>query len=397
MEIKELDKEWLIPFYDRFNIIITKGKKHFVFDKDGEKYLDLVSGIAVVNFGHANREINKAIKKQIDKIIHASNLYYNKLQIKLAKKICEKSFKAKVFFCNSGAEANEAAIKVSRLYGNAKKQGKNKIIALYNSFHGRTIATISMTGQEKYKKGFEPLLENFVFVEANNVKELKEKFDENICAIFLEAIQGEGGINKLSPEFVKEARDLSTKYDALMIFDEVQTGIGRTGKYFGYQNFDVEPDGFTLAKGLGNGIPIGAFVVKDKIADLMKAGLHASTFGGNFLACAAGLKVLELLDEKMLEKINKLSEIFKSELEKLKEEFPDFIKEVRVYGLMIGIDLKEKLEVKNIINEFLNNKILTLRAGTNVLRLLPPFTITGKEIEHFCKVFRKILKNWRSK
>ncbi len=392
MEIVELDKEWVIPFYERFNIVIKSGKAHFIYDKNGKKYLDFASGIAVVNFGHANNKINTAIKKQIDKILHSSNLYYNELQIELAKKICEKSFKAKAFFCNSGAEANEAAIKVSRIYGNLKKYGKNKIIALYNSFHGRTIATISMTGQDKYKKGFEPLLENFIFVEPDNIKELNEKFDENVCAIFLEAVQGEGGVNKLSTDFVREARKLATKYDALMIFDEVQTGIGRTGKYFGYQNFDVLPDGFTLAKGLGNGFPMGVFVVKPEVADLMKYGQHASTFGGNFLACVAGLKVLELLDEKMLKKINNLSEVFKVELEKLRIEYSNFIKEIRVHGLMIGIDLKEKIEVKKIINEFLKNRILTLRAGTNVLRLLPPFTIGVEDIKYFCNVFRKIFK-----
>ncbi|MCX7821482.1 MAG: aspartate aminotransferase family protein [Brevinematales bacterium] len=393
MEIKELEKEWLIPFYDRFNITIKKGKKHYVFDEKGKKYLDFASGIAVVNFGHANRKINNAIKKQIDSITHASNLYYNKLQIELAKKISEKSFKAKVFFCNSGAEANEAAIKVARLYGNSKKAGKNKIIALYNSFHGRTIATISMTGQEKYKKGFEPLLENFIFIEANNVKQLEENFNEEICAIFLEAIQGEGGINKLTDNFVKKARELATKFDALLIFDEVQTGIGRTGKYFGYQNFDILPDGFTLAKGLGNGVPIGAFVVKPEIADMMKSGLHASTFGGNFLACASALKVLDMLDEKILKKINYLSEIFKMELEKIKQKFPKIIKEIRIYGLMIGIELSDKLEVKDIINKFISKNILTLRAGQNVLRLLPPFTIGEKEILDFCNVFEDILKD----
>ncbi len=391
MKVKELDKEWLIPFYDRFNVNVKKGKTHFVYDDNGVRYLDFTSGIAVVNFGHANRKINNAIKKQLDKISHISNLYYNELQIELAKKISEKSFKAKVFFCNSGAEANDAAIKVSRFYGNTQHSGKNKIIALNNSFHGRTIATISMTGQEKYKKGFEPLLGNFEFIDANNINQLEEKFDENTCAIFLEAIQGEGGINKLDENFVLKARELATKYNALLIFDEVQTGIGRTGKYFGYQNFNVTPDAITLAKGLGNGFPIGALVLKPEIADKMKAGLHASTFGGNFLACAVGIKVLELLDEKMLNKINYLSQIFKSELTKIKNEFPPIIKELKIYGLMIGIDL-QNVEVKNIINKFLSLKILTLRAGSNVLRLLPPFTISEKEILYFCDMFRKILR-----
>ncbi len=390
-EIKFLEKEWLIPFYERFDVNVIKGKDHYVYDDTGKKYLDFTSGISVVNFGHANRKINSAIKKQLDKISHISNLYYNELQLKLAKKISEKAFKAKFFFCNSGAEANECAIKVARFIGNSKKEGKNKILALKNSFHGRTIATISLTGQEKYKKGFEPLLQNIDFVEPDNIKELENKFDEDTCAIFIEPVQGEGGIFKVSEKFVETARKLSTNYEALLVFDEVQSGIGRTGKYFGYQLFNEIPDAITLAKSLGNGFPIGAFAIRPDLVDKIRPGLHASTFGGNFLACTAGIKTMELLDEELLKRINRLSEIFEAELKKIKEAYPEEIKEVRIYGLMIGIDFNDNIEVKEIIKRLIDKGILTLRAGKNVLRLLPPFTIGEEEIDFFCKKLKEAL------
>ncbi|MGC8765035.1 MAG: aspartate aminotransferase family protein [Brevinematia bacterium] len=390
-EVKLLEKEWLIPFYDRLPLNIVKGKGHFVYDDEDKKYLDFTSGISVVNFGHANKKINSAIKKQLDRISHISNYYYNELQIELAKKISEKSFKAKLFFCNSGTEANEAAIKVSRLIGNATKNGKNKIISLNNSFHGRTLGAISLTGQEKYRKGFEPIVGNIDFVEPGNIEELESKFDENTCAIFIEAIQGEGGVKKQDERFVLKARELATKYNAMLIFDEVQTGIGRAGKYFGYQLFDVVPDAITLAKSLANGIPIGAFAIRSELADKMKPGLHASTFGGNYIACTAGIKVMELLDENLVERINHLSLLFKSGLEKVREKYPDRIKDLRIYGLMIGIDIDEKIEVKDIIKKLVEKGILTLRAGVNTLRLLPPFTIGENEIEFFCDTLLKVL------
>jgi len=389
--IKETS-EYLVPFYERFPIVIVKGKKHLVYDSKGKCYLDLTCGIGVTSFGHANPVINRAIKNQLDKILHISNLYHIPPQVELAKEICKKAFKGKCFFCNSGAEANDSAIKIARIYGNKQDPEKNKILSLRGSFHGRTIATITLTGQDKYRKGFEPLLQNIEFVEANNTEELKEKFSEKTCAIFLEAIQGEGGINPLETSFLEVAKELSLKYNSLIIFDEVQTGIGRTGKYFGYQHFNIEPDIITIAKALGNGIPIGAVLVKDKIASAMPSGMHASTFGGNYISCAAGIAVMKELNSALLEHINKISGYFYEELNHIKNEFPSLIKEIRIFGLMIGIDLYEKIEVKSIINKFLDRGILTLRAGNNVLRLLPPFTIGKKEVDMFCKTFYAILK-----
>jgi predicted acetylornithine/succinylornithine family transaminase len=387
-------KETLIPFYSRFPIAIVKGKKHWVWDNEGKRYLDFTSGISVVNFGHANSVVNRAVIRQIKRISHISNLFIIPPQMGLACKISQKAFPGKVFFCNSGAEANEAAIKIARLMGNAKKPGKNKLLALEGSFHGRTIAAISLTGQGKYKKGFEPLLANIDFVEADNISSLKKKFDESVCALFLEAVQGEGGIRMLNKKFVKTAAELCRKNDALLVFDEIQAGMGRTGHYFGYQNFEVSPDIITLAKSLGNGFPIGAVLVKPEIADKMAPGMHASTFGGNFLACEAGIAALSLLNEKLILRINEMASCFKSGLERLKEEFPEKLHEIRVYGLMIGLDLDGKCPVKEVVEGLIERKVLALRAGENTLRLLPPFTISRKEIDVFMTALKEVLNSF---
>ncbi len=389
--IKKTD-EYLIPFYSRTPLVVVRGKDHWIFDHTGKKYLDFTSGISVTSFGHANKKINAAVKKQMNRISHISNLYIIPPQAELAEKISGKAFPGKAFFCNSGAEANESALKMARIYGNKKKAGKNKVLSVKGSFHGRTIATITLTGQEKYRKGFEPLLQQIDFTGLNNVRELEEKMDGNTCAIFLEAVQGEGGIYPLTAEFVEKIKELSKKHDALVIFDEVQAGMGRTGKYFGYQNFDIEPDMITMAKALGNGFPIGAVLVRNKISGEMASGMHASTFGGNFLACAAGLAVMEELNQDLLNRIQELSRYFKEKLEELKADFPKIIKENRVFGLMIGVDINQDYAVKDILQKFLESGILTLRAGENVLRLMPPYTIRKAEIDYFCRKFYEILK-----
>lgn len=383
--------QFLIPFGKRYPFAFNKAKGHWIWDINGRKYLDLTSGISVVNFGHANAKINSAVFKQMRKISHISNYYIIPGQVDLAQEIMRKSFPGKAFFCNSGAEANEAAFKISRIYGNLKKPGKNKILALTNSFHGRTIATISMTGQEKYRKGFEPLIPNIEFIEVNNIKDLQDKFDASTCAIFLEAVQGEGGIIMLSAQFVEEVKILAAKYEALIIFDEIQAGMGRTGEYFGYQNFRIQPDIITLAKAIGNGFPMGAVIVRNDVAESMPYGSHNSTFGGNYTACAAALATFNELNEKLLEKIQKLSKYIQEKLEGLKQEFPAIIKENRVYGLMVGIDLTDKADVATVISALMDKKIMTLRAGANVLRLLPPYTIGRHEIDVFCNALRDVL------
>lgn len=394
--IKESD-EYLIPFYAKFPLCLEKGKKHWVWDHQGKKYLDFTSGIGVVNFGHSNPKVAAAVCYQMRKVVHVSNLYYNRLQSEFAKLICERAFSGKVFFCNSGAEANEAALKIARIVGNQKSPSKNRVLALKGSFHGRTIATISLTGQEKYKKGFEPLLQNIDFVEPNQIKDLKKKFNSKVCVIFLEAVQGEGGVIRLDDDFVAEAEKLARKNDALIVFDEIQAGMGRTGKYFGYQNFKVQPDMITMAKALGNGVPVGAVLVRNEISSKMKGGIHASTFGGNFAACAAGIASLNMLDGKLLSRIGELSGYFGKKLSDLKAIFPSMIKENRVYGLMIGIELNGTYPVKNVIDALIRKKVLALRAGENVLRLLPPYTVRKEDIDMFCRKLYEVFSEMTMK
>ncbi len=390
--VKE-SSEYLIPFYSRTPLVVARGSNHWIFDISGKRYLDFTSGIGVTGFGHANREINREIKKQMDSISHISNLFVIPGQAELARLISEKSFKGKAFFCNSGAEANETALKMARIYGNKKMPGKNRVISMSGSFHGRTIAAITLTGQEKYKKGFEPLLPGVEFVNFNDTADLEDKMDEKICAVFLEAVQGEGGVNPLDGGFIEKVKQLSLKFGSLLIIDEVQTGIGRTGRYFGYQNFNIDPDIITMAKALGNGFPVGAVLAKNNVACDMQGGLHASTFGGNFLACAAGIAVMNILNPQFLAKINNLSEYFRVRLEEIKNKYPSIIKENRIFGLMIGIDLDPLCPVKNLIQGLFESGILALRAGDNVLRLLPPFTIGKKEIDYFCEKLSGLLQS----
>jgi acetylornithine/succinyldiaminopimelate/putrescine aminotransferase len=273
-------EQTLVPFYAKFARAFVRAKDHFLYDVEGREYVDFSSGIAVVSFGHCNRLINEAIKKQLDEISHISNIFYIPGQAELSKLISERSFTGKTFFCNSGAEANETALKIARMIGNAKSPAKNRALALTGSFHGRTLATITLTGQTKYQKGLEPLLPGVELVEFGSVEDLEKKFDDNVCAIFMEAIQGESGIRPVPAAFAAKAAELAKKYDALVVMDEVQCGIGRSGKYFGYQWLGIEPDVFTMAKALGNGFPIGAAHVRPDVADRMHKGMHASTFGG---------------------------------------------------------------------------------------------------------------------
>ncbi|MFN3659603.1 MAG: aspartate aminotransferase family protein [Brevinematales bacterium] len=390
MTTQEKTNRYLIPFYKRTPVTITKGKGCYVWDEKGKRYLDMTSGIAVVNLGHRHPAVVRALKKQASKIWHISNLFYQQPQADLAQALIEKSFDGMVFFANSGAEANDGALKIARLWGN--KQGKNKVIALQQSFHGRTIATISLTGQEKYKKGFDPLLGEIVFVQPGDIQQLHHVWDDSVCAIFLEVIQCEGGVRSLSQEFIQTISHLAREKNSLIIIDEVQTGMGRTGTLFGYQQFSIEPDIITLAKGLGNGFPLGAIIVKRDIAETMPLGMHASTFGGNFLACTVALSVLNTMSDTFLAKVKSTSSLFKSQLTVLRQKFPDLLLDIRVYGLMIGIDLHPSLAVNEVIEAFLQRGILTLRAGENTLRLAPPLTITKKEIQIFLDAFQTILK-----
>jgi predicted acetylornithine/succinylornithine family transaminase len=388
--IIESAENQLIAFGKRFELVFVDGKDHTLTDINGKKYMDFTSGIAVVNLGHCNKRVNDAVKKQIDKISHISNLFYIPGQAELAKKICEKSFDGKMFFCNSGAEANETALKIVRLAGNKMSPSKNKVLAVEGSFHGRTVGTITLTGQEKYKKGFEPLLPNIEIVDYNSVESLERAFDDNVCAIFIEVVQCEGGVRALSDSFIAKINELAVKHNALIVIDEVQTGIGRTGKAFGYLNFDIKPDIITMAKALGNGFPIGAILVKPEIAGKIPLGFHNSTFGGNYLATAAGCAVLDQITPQLLDKVNSLAAYLKKSLESLKERKGDKIGDIRVYGLMIGVDLNG-VDVGSVILSLIEKGIVTLRAGNNTLRLAPPFTITEKEVDILINALDKIL------
>lgn len=382
----EASKDNLIAFYNRIPVVPVRGKGHWVLDMDGRRYLDLAAGIAVVSMGHANPRVNRAVARQMSKISHVSNLYYVAPQAELAAKLAAKAFNGRCFFCNSGAEANEAALKIARIRGNALRKGKNRVIALVNSFHGRTVATISMTGQDKYRQGFEPLLPEVEFVNLNDSAALEAKWNEDVCAFFSEPYQAEGGIYGLSPEFVEKIKELAKKFDSLVIFDEVQTGIGRTGLYFGYQNYDLVPDIISMAKALGNGFPIGAVLVRREVADQMPAGMHASTFGGNFAACAAGIAVLDQLNDSMLKHIRDVSAYLAAELEVLAGSRDDeAIRDIRVYGLLVGIDLGPAFPVGEVIAALQKRGVLALRAGANVLRLVPPFTIGRNEVDRFIR------------
>ncbi|MCX7883024.1 MAG: aspartate aminotransferase family protein [Brevinematales bacterium] len=390
MTIQERTDHYLIPFYKRTPVTITRGKGCYVWDEKGQRYLDMTAGIAVVNLGHNHPSVVRALKTQASKIWHISNLFYQEPQATLAQALVERSFDGMVFFANSGAEANDGALKIARLWGN--KQGKNKVIALQQSFHGRTIATISLTGQDKYKQGFDPLLGEIAFVAPGDIHTLREKWDHSVCAIFLEVIQCEGGVRALSPEFLQEIFSLAREKNSLIIIDEIQTGMGRTGTLFGYQHFGIEPDIITLAKGLGNGFPIGAIVVKRAIAQTMPVGMHASTFGGNFLACRVASEVLHTLTPTFLENVQKTSHWFHEKLVSLQRHFPELVLDVRVYGLMIGIDLTPSLPVTEVIDALRHKGILALRAGENTLRLAPPLIIGKKEITFFIQVFSHILE-----
>ncbi|MGA1863131.1 aspartate aminotransferase family protein [Deferribacter thermophilus] len=378
--------------YNRFELEFVKGDGSYLIDKDGNRYLDFASGIAVTNLGHANKEIAEVICNQAKTLLHTSNLYKIPLQEELAERLSKRGFGGKVFFCNSGAEANEAAIKLAKIYGNKKYDGvRYKIITMEGSFHGRTYATLSATGQEKVKKGFEPPIDFFVHVPYNDYESLYNVVkDGDVIAIMLEVIQGEGGLKKADIAYLKNVRELCDRLNILLIFDEVQTGIGRTGKLFAYQHYDVIPDVITLAKGLGNGVPIGAMMAKEQFAEYLSPGTHASTFGGNYLACAVANKVLDLIDDKLLQSVQEKGLYLKS---KLKEIFSGK-GEVRGEGLLLGVALND-VNNMDFINELHKELMLAVPAVDNVVRLYPPLTVTKEEIDEGVTKLEKVInKLW---
>lgn len=395
MELKsivEKDKKYFMnTFGDRTPVAFEYGKGMYLYSTDNKKYLDFLGGIAVSALGHSHPTLVDAIKEQAGKLIHCSSLYYIENQAKLAEEICMNSCADKIFFSNSGAEANEGAIKLARLYH--KKKGRDdrfEIITLENSFHGRTLATIAATGQNKYKQPFSPLTPKFKSIPMNNLDALNKAVDKHTCAVMLEPIQGESGVNPVTADYIKSVRNICTQNDIVLIFDEVQCGMGRTGKMFAYEHFDVEPDVFTLAKALGGGFPIGAVCAKDNFAAAFSPGDHGSTFGGNPLACAAGLAVFKVFKEEALaENSEKMGEYLKSSLADLKSKF-SIITEVRGNGLMIGIEFNESI-AQEIKNKMFDKNILVGNVKYSIIRLLPPLIVEKKHIDALCEALEDVI------
>ena len=378
-EIAQLQKEHLMPTYAP-GLALVEGSGTSVWDAEGNEYLDFVSGIAVTNIGHCHPKMVHAIQDQVETLVHVSNLYYNEKQPVLAQKLAEHSGLpgAKCFFANSGAEANEGLIKLARLWGS--KQGKYEVVTMRQSFHGRTLATLTATGQEKVQVGFGPLPEGFVYANFNDIQSVEDAISSKTAAVLVEALQGEGGVIPAEPEFLSSLRKLCDEKGILLLCDEVQSGMGRTGKWFGFQNYDIQPDAFSLAKGLGNGFPVGAIVAGEKLSDIFQPGHHATTFGGTPLACAAALSVIDVIEsEDLLANTMMMGAYFVEGLCEVSMKHKQWISGVRGLGLLLGLvldvpaaALQKKLQEKGL---------LALATAGNILRLLPPLNVSQEEID----------------
>lgn len=390
MNTFELTDKYIMNTYKRLPVSFEKGEGVYLYDENGKKYLDFVAGIAVNCLGYGNKNFINAIFEQLNKINHSSNLYYVKSQGEAAQLMCEVSGLDKVFFCNSGAEANEAALKLARKYGYINKKG-SKIIAMKNSFHGRTMGALTLTGQEKYQKSFKPMVPNVVYAEYNNAESVKELFDESVCAVIMECIQGEGGIIPATKDFYSNVRKLCNEHNALLIVDEVQTGIGRCENYFAFQNYasnkEEAPDIICLAKGLGNGLPIGAIIAKEKTANCFEPSDHASTFGGNYIVTTAAKCVLtELKNNNIVQKAKENGKYLANKLAEIKP----YVKEVRGLGLMLGVDTIFK--PADVIKKCQEKGLLLIGAGANTIRFVPPLIVTKEDIDAAIEIFKSALK-----
>ncbi len=391
-EIKKLDQQYYMnTFGERIPVSFTKGEGVTLYAENGETYTDFLAGIAVSALGHSHPVLTDAIKKQAESVLHVSNYYYIDKQARLAEKIVTNSVIDKVFFANSGAEANEGAIKLAKIYHYKKGHPeKYEIITLTDSFHGRTLATVAATGQEKFSKAYHPLTPGFQYVPANDFDAFLEKVNDKTCAVMMEMIQGESGVKPLDKEYVNKVFAYCKEHDILFIADEVQTGMGRTGTLFSYEQFGIEPDIFTLAKALGGGVPIGAVCAKDAVAEAFAPGDHGSTFGGNPLACAAGLSVFEVIEkENLLKNCRDVGGYFKEKLTALSAMYP-VIKEVRGTGLMLGVEFTS--EIAGEIKHKLFEKHYLTGATPATLRILPPLIITKEHVDAFLETFEQILK-----
>lgn len=376
-EIKAIDKKRIASTYGRHDMVAASGKGARCYDVDGKMYIDFTAGIGVNSLGYCDEGWIKAVTDQLNRLQHCSNLYYSEPQTKVAEMLTSRTGMEKVYFANSGAEANETAIKTARKYG-----ARKEIITLKNSFHGRTLGAMAATGQPNYHEGFDPLPAGFKYCEANNIAELTELADDNTCAIMVELVQGEGGVRELDKDFVDAAAELCAKKDILLIIDEVQTGIGRTGKLFAYEYYGIKPDIVTFAKGIGGGLPMGGVLFGEKTCDVLQPGNHGTTYGGNPAACAGAVEVLTRMDEEFLEKVREKSEYLKGKL----LEIPG-VSDVSGLGLMMGVTLAEK-PAADFVKDALQMGLMTLTAKEKV-RLLPPLTITYEELDEGLEIFRR--------
>ncbi len=380
----------LMHTYNSIPISLVSGDGCYVKDSEGKEYLDFIAGIAVNALGYNHPAFNTAVRKQLNKIIHYSNLFYNEQQIELADKLVSNSRFDKAFFCNSGTESVEAALKLAKKIGKIKKNGASNIIAMKKSFHGRTTGSLSLTGQIKYKESFLPLLPGVMFAEFNNFDDLKSKVDDKTCAIIIEPVQGEGGIYPAEQEYLKKVRELCTKEKIVLIFDEVQCGIGRTGRLFAHEHFNVYPDIICLAKGLGGGLPIGA-ILSTEAFNQFEPGDHAATFGGNPLVCTGAIAVLtELLDNKLLENTKNVGAYLKTKLTELTNKYKS-ITDIRGLGLMLGIELT--IPAGEIVTKCREQGLLLATAGSSVIRFVPPLIVTEKDIDKAVGILDSVLKN----
>jgi acetylornithine/N-succinyldiaminopimelate aminotransferase len=388
-EIVELERQFLLPTYNRYPLAIARGKGVFVYDLEGKRYLDFVGGIGVNALGHAHPRILKAIREQAARVIHTSNLYYHEFQGKLAERLCGLSGLNRVFFCNSGTEAIEGAIKLARAAARGG-DGKCRLIALENSFHGRTFGALSLTGQEKYRTQFQPLLPGVTFVPRNDVEALRRAVDDSACAIVLEPIQGEGGIRECSPEFLQEARAAADRHHAVLIFDEIQCGLGRTGSMFAFQQTGVVPDVVVVAKPIAGGLPLGAFIAKESLATVMAAGQHGTTFGGGPLACRVALEFLAVIeDDRLLDNVNRVGAYLSHELNLIVEKF-GIAKEARGRGFIQALELA--VPTRPIVDEAMAAGVLFNSTAEVVLRFLPPFLLEEKHVDRGMRLLKKLLR-----
>ena len=393
-KIFEQDDKNYLPVFKRYKIVLERGEGAYLYDINGKRYIDFLAGIAVNVLGHNYPPQGKAIAEQAAKVIHVSNLYYTEPQASAAAKLVKLSGLDRAFFANSGAEANEGAIKIARKFAKSLSKDKTQIITAWNSFHGRTLATLTATGQPHYQEGLEPLPSGFDYVHFNDADELAEKISDKTCAVMLETIQGEGGVYPPKGDYLKRVRELCDKHGALLILDEIQSGMGRSGKFFAYEKYGIKPDIVTLAKGLAGGVPIGAFICTEEVAKAFKPGDHGTTFGGNPLACAAANVVLDTVpNEKFLAHVEEVGAYFKDKLIGLQKKYPTQISEIRGEGLILGAQLdKPKRSGVEIVNECMKRgAIINCTVGT-VLRFIPPLIITREQVDEVINILDSVLE-----